>query len=209
MNHTLDLLRDMVERYHPFSPQEERDKENILFYLERFPDLLERTNPLVHGVSSAVVLNQERTHVLMVHHNIYKEWSLPGGHADGEENLLLTARREAEEETGLQPSPLGSGIFSLDLLPVIGHYKNGAYLSPHIHIAPSFLFSGGSSCPLRKREEENSAVGWIPLEDFPTITSESHMRPVYRKIAEKIKAYKESSEKPFNTERSDCSDFIG
>lgn len=74
------------------------------------------------------------------------------------------------------PSPLDSGIFSLDLLSVIGHYKNGAYLSPHIHIAPSFLFSGSSSFPLRKREEENSAVGWIPLEDFPTITSESHMR---------------------------------
>ena len=32
-----------------------------------------------------------------------------------------------------------NGIFSLDILPVLGHKKRGVYISPHLHLSVAFL----------------------------------------------------------------------
>ena len=38
----------------------------------------------------------------MIYHNIYNSWAWPGGHADGESDLLGVAMREVMEETGIK-----------------------------------------------------------------------------------------------------------
>lgn len=69
----------------------------------------------------------------MAYHNLYQSWAWLGGHADGEQNLLQVAIREAQEESGLQKArPLQNSIYSLEVLTVDGHIKHGNYVpSPH------------------------------------------------------------------------------
>ena len=52
--------------------------------------------------------------MVVVYHIINDGWIYPGGHADGEEDLLKVAVREVEEETGLKVRVLDDNIYAID-----------------------------------------------------------------------------------------------
>ncbi len=180
---------EAVREYRPYNEQEAKDKELFLHYATRFDDILTRDNELVHVTASACVVNPARDKMLMVHHNIYKSWSWAGGHADGESDLLQVACREVQEETGVKViRPVIPGVFSLDLLPVLGHYRRGRYVAPHLHLSLAYLLEAAEDQALVVKQDENSAVRWIPLPEIGSCTEEPHMKKVYTKLMEKVKA---------------------
>lgn len=181
-----------IKKYVPTNIQEERDKILILKYIERYQDILTRENELLHMTSSAFVVNESFDKVLMAYHNIYDSWAWLGGHCDGNENLLEVALKEVKEESGLEEIiPVENGIFSIEMLPVLGHVKKGNYISSHIHISTTFLIQGKEGSPIRPKKDENKAVKWIEINDIESYCSEMHMMPIYKKIREKInKHYK-------------------
>ena len=91
-------LREQIESYKPYNEQEERDKEQFLRFIDENEDVLTRENIIGHFSSSAFVVNKNRDKMLVVYHIINNGWIAPGGHADGEEDLLSVAVREVEEE---------------------------------------------------------------------------------------------------------------
>lgn len=179
---------DSIKNYPPYNEQEEKDKAIILECLSKFEDILTRKNEIAHLTSSAFVINKERDKILMVYHNIYDSWSWTGGHADGERDLLAVAIKEVKEETGVKNvHPLTKDIFSLDILPVIGHFKKGKYVAPHLHLSVTFLVEVAESEDLFVNTSENSAVKWIPMEEVNTYSKEPHMKKVYSKLITKVK----------------------
>jgi 8-oxo-dGTP pyrophosphatase MutT (NUDIX family) len=70
-------------------------------YIENNPDCFEREHGPVHVTGSAWVVNPDRSCVLLVHHGKLHEWYQPGGHADGDPDVLRVALREATEESGV------------------------------------------------------------------------------------------------------------
>lgn len=179
---------DSIKGYIPYNEQEEKDKAVILNCLGIFEDVLTRNNEIAHLTSSAFVVNGTRDKVLVVHHNIYNSWSWTGGHADGEEDLLAVALKELKEETGVSNIHLVTpGIFSLDILPVLGHIKRGEYVSPHLHLSVSFLIEADETDELIVKEDENSGVRWIPLDELNVYSNEPHMNKVYDKFSSKIR----------------------
>ncbi len=179
---------DLIKRYIPYNEQEEKDKTVFLNCFEVFEDVLTRNNPIAHLTSSAFVVNGTRDKVLVVHHNIYNSWSWTGGHADGEEDLLAVAIKELKEETGVNHIRLiNPDIFSLDILPVLGHIKRGEYVSPHLHLSVAFLIEADETEVLIVKEDENSGVQWIPLDELNVYSNEPHMQKVYEKFISKIK----------------------
>jgi len=178
---------EAVKRYEPYNDQEIKDKEQTLKYAGIFRDILTRDNELVHVTSSAFVVNKERDKALMVHHNIYNSWSWTGGHADGEEDLLFVAIKEVREETGLMDvKPVDEEIISLDIIPVLGHFKRGDYVCPHIHISAAYLLEADERDPLFVKHDENSDVRWLPIDDVAEYSDEPHMIKIYKKIIAKI-----------------------
>ncbi|MCB2297901.1 NUDIX hydrolase [Clostridium tagluense] len=178
-----------IRNYTPYNEQEKKDKELIEYCINKFDDILTRDNRIAHITSSGFVVNKTKDKVLMVHHNIYNSWSWTGGHADGEDDLLAVAIKEASEETGVKNiSPVTSQILSLDLLPVLGHVKNGNYVSAHLHLSLAYLIQADEDEPLIVKADENSAVKWIPIDEVNLYSDEPHMQKVYEKLICKIKA---------------------
>lgn len=176
-----------IEEFVPSNEEERKDKEVILKYINMFDDISKRDNEIIHITSSGFVINKDKDKVLMVHHNIFNSWSLTGGHADGEENLLGVALKEIKEETGVKNIiPITNKIVSLDLLPVLGHFRKGKYVSSHLHISVVYLVQGDENEQVIIKPDENSAVKWIPISEIDTHSNESHMKKIYNKIISKI-----------------------
>lgn len=182
-------LREKIEKYVPYNEQEEKDKNTILKYMDTFEDTLTRNNEFRHFTASAWVVNKERTKVLMIYHNIYKSWAWTGGHADGESDLLSVAVREVKEETGVENvKVLDDDIFSLEIVCVNGHIKRGKYVSSHVHLNVTYLLEVDENETLRIKEDENSGVKWVPIDEVEVTSNERWVKDkVYRKLNEKLR----------------------
>lgn len=184
------MYLEEISAYLPQSQQEAGDKEMILAYLRQFPhDILTRENKIAHLTSSGFVVNADGTKVLMAHHNLYKVWAWTGGHADGDPDLLAVALREAREETGaVHVRPLSTAIASLDILPVWGHVKRGAWVPSHQHLNVTYLLTADEADPLQIRPEENTRVDWLPVDRLLEYTNEWQMDEIYTKLLARARA---------------------
>ena len=153
--------------------QEEKD------FADRFLSLLsqqacfERTHLPGHITGSAWIVDASRTKVLLVHHAKLNKWVQPGGHADGDENILAVALKEAEEETGLKK------------FNIISHqpYDVDIHLIPkridfpeHFHYDVRFLLEADPTERILVSEESHD-VKWISLDELERY---NHERSVLR-----------------------------
>lgn len=180
-------LRESIESYQPFDNEEEEIKKNILKYMDKYSDVLTRNNDKCHFTSSGIVLNKERTKVLMVFHNIYNSWIVPGGHADGDSDLLHVALKEVEEETGQKATVLDKNIFQLSISPIEGHMKRGKYVEPHYHLDVLYLLEADDTIPLVYREDESQGVKWATIdESLDEDITVPFMHSVQKRIVDKL-----------------------
>ena len=181
----LQQINDFI----PSCPQEEADKEVFIDFVKNNENCLSRENPAGHITVSAWIVNQDRTRVLFCYHNIYNSWSWVGGHADGNEDLLSVAVKEAKEETGITAIPVREKIFSLEILPVAGHIRKGKYVPSHIHYNVTYLFEADENEDISVCEDENSAVGWIDISEIAERSTEMWMTEnIYNKITKKLRS---------------------
>jgi 8-oxo-dGTP pyrophosphatase MutT (NUDIX family) len=186
--------KESIIKYQPYNEQEKKDKCIMLDCIDKFDDILSRNNKIAHVTSSGFIVNKTKDKVLMVHHNIYNSWSWTGGHADGEGDLLAVAVKEAMEETGVKAiHPFLPDIFSLDILPVLGHIKRGEYISAHLHLSVAYLLEASENEELIVKTDENSGVIWVPVGEVDSYSSEPYMQKVYRKLLSKIEVEKHYS----------------
>lgn len=184
-------LTAQIEEYHPANAQEAQDKGFILSCLARYDDVFLRSNALCHMTASAWITNARRDRVLMAFHNIYRSWSWLGGHADGEENLLEVALREAREESGLaQVRPVSERILSLEVLTVDGHIKRGQYVSSHLHLNLTYLIEADDAHALTVKPDENSSVAWFTPEDAVAASTEAwYQENIYPKLNARLRTF--------------------
>lgn len=183
-------LRKKIEEFIPFNEQEEKDKIQFLEFIDSFDDTLTRDNIFGHFTASAFVVNKERNKMVVVYHIINDGWIYPGGHADGEEDLLKVAVREVEEETGLKVRVLDDNIYAIDSAPVKGHIKRGKYVSAHLHLDVIFIMEADDKIPLKYKEDESKGVKWISFSEADNETMCDFVRPIHRNLINKLNVKK-------------------
>ena len=179
-------LKGEIKKYIPFDEQEKNDKEYFLKFIDTFDDVLTRDNVFGHFSSSAFVVNKDRNKMVVVYHIINDGWIYPGGHADGESDLLSVAIREVEEETGLKTKVLDNGIYAIQANSVQPHIKNGKFVSAHTHFDVIYLLEADENIPLVYREDESKGVKWISFKDAAGDDIVPFIRPIHKKLIKKL-----------------------
>jgi 8-oxo-dGTP pyrophosphatase MutT (NUDIX family) len=135
----------------------------MVAFVEKYPNCFDRNLEIGHITASAWLLNQEGTKALLMHHAKINLWVQPGGHCDGDSNVLRVAIKEAQEESGiLGIVPVMEDIFDIDIHEF--PEKNG--VKAHLHYDVRFLLQVNSHEALQKNEESND-LRWFD-SDLPT-----------------------------------------
>lgn len=160
-NHLLEEL----QAYKTPDPVEQEFVDRFLALLQH-PDAFQRTHLPGHITGSAWITDASGHQVLLTHHAKLNRWLQPGGHADGDENVVRVATREAIEETGLEGIQLADHkIFDIDIhtIPKRGN------MPEHFHYDIRYLFTADPNVPLVVTEESH-ALSWVKQEDLERTT---------------------------------------
>ena len=138
----------------------EQNFVNAFLELLKHPDAYKRTHLPGHMTGSAWIIDQSKQYALLVHHAKLNRWLQPGGHADGDEDIVAVARKEAEEETGLKNLKLVQPLFDIDIHPI----PERKDFPTHDHYDIRCLFMADKNDNILVSEESH-AVEWMPLKD--------------------------------------------
>lgn len=146
------------------------------------------TNTTQHLAAGCVVLNPDKTKILVIFHKKLRKWLIPGGHVDPHEAPHEAAVREVREETGvavtLVPTPsdlpeYDNGVERSLPLPlavlreVIGVHGD---TPAHTHVDFIYLAEAAEST-LSPAHTEVADVRWVTLRELKAMdTFESIQR---------------------------------
>ncbi len=169
------LINSFLSYQTPF----DEEKQFVASFLDllNHQDCFQRTHLPGHITGSSWVVNSDRTKALLVHHAKLNKWVQPGGHADGEENILNVALREAEEETGLMKLNPTKSIFDVDI-HLIPERKD---FPEHFHYDIRFLVEADEAEKIVVSDESHD-VKWISLSELETFTKERSVLRMKDKI---------------------------
>lgn len=178
-----------LNKYKAYNFQELKDKYKIIKFLKENDNAYLRENEKMHMTASSWIINKDKTKVLMIYHNIYDSWSWTGGHCDGDEDLIHVALKEAKEETNIKNVKLvNDNIFSIEILKVNEHIKNGKIVKKHLHANVTYLLEALESDEISAKFDEAKDTKWIKIEDIKREVKEKWMyKHIYKKLIKKLK----------------------
>ena len=146
---------------HPH-PQQQALRTAYLDFLSEHPDAMSRSCRIGHLTSSALLMDEDRTRVLLTLHPKVGRWLQLGGHNElGDASVREAARREAIEESGIAEVEISREPLRLDRHPVP---CGGA---PSEHLDVQFL-TWVPSDAVAVMSEESDDLRWFAVDDLPT-----------------------------------------
>lgn len=164
------LLCGLLLRYIDRCPQRAETAREMLHFVATTPDCFCRTHAAGHITGSAWLLNPAGDKALLTLHRNLKRWLQTGGHADGDPDVLRTALREAEEESGISGiRALDTEILDVDIHPIPPNPRKGE--GAHLHYDVRFLLQA----PHEKYviSEESDDLAWWGEADFAARAAET------------------------------------
>jgi 8-oxo-dGTP pyrophosphatase MutT (NUDIX family) len=173
-------LKALLDSYAASDENEHIMLQKIKDFVNAEPDCFERSLLRGHVTASGWVVSEDYRQVLLMHHRKLGRWFQPGGHCDGDPDVVAVAKKEVEEETGLRVTQLAQHmIFDVDIHRIPANSKE----PEHDHYDIRFLFVANPGEQLVINAESRD-VKWIRVEEVHTLNdSESLMRMVRKTTA--------------------------
>jgi 8-oxo-dGTP pyrophosphatase MutT (NUDIX family) len=166
----LDVARRLVATVDAPGPSVREARRLILRWLDDHPDALCRSCAGGHLTGSALVVDAAGGRIALLRHRKLGRWLQPGGHADGEANLTLTAWREATEETGVDGLRVAVPAIDLDV-----HRVEPRGEAPHLHLDVRYLVIAPPAARLH-RNHESTALVWVDPADLAAYGADDGLR---------------------------------
>jgi 8-oxo-dGTP pyrophosphatase MutT (NUDIX family) len=180
------LLKSLLS-YDPRDERELSSLQRFIAFVEKNPGCFDRELPasaepleisnIGHITGSAWLLNPGRSAVLFTHHKKLGKWLQPGGHADGDPDVLRVAVREAREESGIEKiEPISQEIFDLDVHAIPEH--KGITAHYHYDIRYALQVTGDAAF---KISDESIDLAWVAINEIPNYSREESLLRMQRK----------------------------
>ena len=158
---------------------------DAIAFMEAHPDCFLRSCLAGHFTGSSWILNPARTHTVLTLHRKLEKWLNPGGHADGDPDLLAVALREAREESGLR----SLRVPSRELFDFDRHWIPARPGTPgHWHYDFRFWLEADSTEAVRISSESRD-LRWVELGQVPILNPGESMARLLRKTGALPKLY--------------------
>ena len=140
----------------------------FMAFLSANPDGFERSLQAGHVTASAWLVDDFGRRVLLTHHKKLGKWIQLGGHADGDEDLLRVAMREAQEESGLRSiAPVSPHVFDLDVHQIPARPNEPQHLHWDVRYA---LRAVGDETFIAS--DESHELRWVEIASLNRLTQE-------------------------------------
>lgn len=174
-------LSELLENYRPFDAHETAMVARLKSFLavkgEHFGRELAGVAPECgHVTGSSWIVDESGENVVLVFHRKLGKWVQPGGHCEGESNVLNVALREAREETGLDVRADDTAIFDVDAHEIPEYWNT----PDHIHYDVRFLLRA-SAAQAPVVSEESRAVKWVSLDEARELSGEESVARMIEK----------------------------
>ena len=122
--------------------------------------LADRATRPGHLTGSAFVVSHDGTSGILLFHTKLQRWLQPGGHADGDMNLMAVALREAIEETGIAGLGVHPVPIDLDIHEVAPPREDA-----HLHLDVRFVVvAPEGAVPAGNHESE--LIRWVTRDSL-------------------------------------------
>lgn len=158
-------LKNTLSKITPINAEEEQHLAEALTWIKSDAPLyrIKKPNtPDKHLATFVIVLNENKDKILLVDHKLAKQWLPAGGHVENNEDPMLSALREANEELGIEnPELLANEPVMLSIENVAdGDLK---------HADVTFWFTIiHSEEGIKMDDDEFNSVRWFDLHDIPS-----------------------------------------
>lgn len=147
----VDELRRAAADRDAVDERERRSISRLLSELDRLQDPFDEHADPTHVTGSAIIIGPRG--VVLHRHRKLGLWLQPGGHIDPGETPWDAAKREAEEETGLE-------LWHADGGPRLAHIDVHPGPHGHTHLDVRYLLGAGDADP-SPPPEESQDVRWF------------------------------------------------
>ncbi len=169
----LELLATYTEKH----PSEKACAKQIIAFIEEYDTCFKRELSLGHMTGSAWIVNRAGTHTLLTHHKKLNKWLQPGGHADGDSDILQVSKREASEESGLSGLNIENDqIFDIDIHQI----PTRANEPQHLHYDIRFVFRAVESEDFIVSEESHD-LAWVEITRLEEYNAEESIMRMAQK----------------------------
>jgi len=185
-------LEGVLAVHQAAEPREENDRIRMLEFARSHPDPFDRLIPEGHFTGSGLVMSEDGSAVLLLHHAKLHRWLQPGGHGEaGEVQGEAVAGREVLEETGLNPRlhPTAPRPFDVDI-----HRIPARKLDPeHEHLDLRYLFLADPAEPLRGETGGTEpglepALRWFSVDEALAMELDPGLKRMIRKATRILSA---------------------
>ncbi len=160
-------LYDEIKNYLSFNKREEEMRLEFLNFILLNESCFQRELLTGHITGSAWIINSTGDNALLMHHAKLHKWLQPGGHCDGNSDILQVTLKEVYEETKLKPEYILPGIFDLDIHLIPAHKS----IPEHFHYDVRYLFIINEMENLQGNSESFD-LKWVPLNEIKNYNSE-------------------------------------
>ncbi|QEP43226.1 NUDIX domain-containing protein [Ectothiorhodospiraceae bacterium BW-2] len=158
--HRLQLLT-LLSHYTTRFMDEAAFVKNTLDFVQQHENCFDRELQIGHVTGSAWVVSRDRQQVLLLHHKKLDQWFQPGGHADGEADIVHVALKETAEESGLPEEAIhlvSDALFDVDIHTIAANLHDNR----HLHFDIRFLVEVDERLPVPGNDESHQIL-WVPL----------------------------------------------
>jgi 8-oxo-dGTP pyrophosphatase MutT (NUDIX family) len=162
-------LLALLDRHRSWDEGERAALERTVDFVSQNPECFSRSLAAGHVTGSAWILDRDQAHALLMHHRKLGRWLQPGGHADGDADVLAVARREAQEETGLaEIVTVDPAIFDVDVHRIPARARE----PEHWHYDIRFLLGASREASLAASAEANG-LAWVALDQIASLDTDA------------------------------------